>query len=65
VSSIEGEVKPIGRDRFPFALEHVRMADGEKGWRDILAGGRALPVPSGLAVAPSLPATDDLKGLRR
>jgi hypothetical protein len=55
----------LGRDRFPFALDHVRVADGGKGWRDVLSGGRALPIPPGLAVAPSLPAIDGLHGLKR
>jgi hypothetical protein len=51
----------LGRDRFPFVLDHVSMANGGTGWRDVLAGGRALPV---LPVAPSRPAIDGFNGLR-
>jgi hypothetical protein len=51
----------LGRDRFPFTLDHVRVADGGAGWRDVLLRGRALPIPPGLAVAPSLPAIDGLR----
>jgi hypothetical protein len=54
----------LGRDRFPFVLDHVSVADGGTGWREVLRRGRALPMDSGFAVTPSLPALDGLDGLR-
>jgi hypothetical protein len=47
----------LGRDRFPFALDRVRVPDGGTGWREILAQGSALP---GAVVQSQLPATDGL-----
>jgi CRISPR-associated endoribonuclease Cas6 len=44
----------LGRDRFPFVLDRVRVPAGEGRWRDLLAHGR--PVP-GAAASPELPAS--------
>ncbi len=54
----------LGRDRFPFVLDHVSVPNGGTGWRDLLTRGRALPRAPGFAVTPSLPVIDGLEGLR-
>jgi hypothetical protein len=47
----------LGRDRFAFGLDRVRVSEGRDGFRDLVVDGRALP---GAAAVPSFPRPDGL-----